>query len=70
MVDALTFYKDLNALVCDQEYEDSDILCEQLNAFLAEWANKMQTEVLQTDGLESRLEYLESELTKIKEMRD
>ena len=30
----------------------------------------MQTEVLQTDKLETRLEYLENELGKIKEMRE
>ena len=30
----------------------------------------MLTEVLQTDGLETRLDYLENELNKIKELRD
>ena len=30
----------------------------------------MQTEILQTDKLEFRLDYLEKELTKIKEMRE
>ena len=70
IVDALTFYKDLNSLVNDEQYEDCDILCAQLNAFLAEWSNRMQTEILQTDKLEFRLDYLEKELNKIKEMRE
>ena len=30
----------------------------------------MQTEILQTDKLEFRLDYLEKELTKIKEMKE
>ena len=70
MVDALTFYKDLNSLVMEREFDSCDMLCACLNAFLDEWANKMQAEVLQTDKLELRLEYLEDELTKIKELRD
>ena len=70
MVDALSFYKDLNSLVSEREYDDADILCSHLNAFLVEWATKMQTEVLQTDKLETRLEYLENELGKIKEIRE
>ena len=41
MVDALTFYKDLNSLVQEQEFEDTDLLCAQLNAFLDQWGNKM-----------------------------
>ena len=36
MVDALTFYKDLNALVHENEYEDADLLCANLSAFLGE----------------------------------
>ena len=70
MIDALTFYKDLNSLVSDNEYEDADILCSHLNAFLSDRESKMQTEVLQTDKLETRLDYLEIELGKIKEMRE
>ena len=70
MVDALSFYKDLNGLVSEREYDDADVLCAHLNAFLGEWATKMQTEVLQTDKLETRLEYLENELGKIQEMRE
>ena len=70
MIDALSFYKDLNSLVSEREFDDADVLCAHLNAFLAEWATKMQTEVLQTDKLETRLEYLENELGKIKEMRE
>ena len=46
MVDALTFYKDLNSLVTDQEFEDSDLMCANLNAFLDDWGARMQTEVL------------------------
>ena len=69
MVDALTFYKDLNSLMTEREYDSCDMLCACLDAFLAEWADKMQTEVLQTDKLELRLEYLESELLKIKELK-
>ena len=46
MVDALTFYKDLNSLVHEEEYEDSDLLCAQVKAFLSEWSNRMQTEIL------------------------
>ncbi len=41
MIDALTFYKDLNSLVTEQEFEDNDILCAQLNEFLGEWSHKM-----------------------------
>ena len=70
MVDALTFYKDLNSLVNEEEYEDSDLLCAQVKAFLSEWSNRMQTEILQTDKLETRLDYLENELYKIKELRE
>ena len=70
MVDALTFYKDLNALVCDTEYEDSDVLCGHLDVFLSEWKDKMQTEVLHTDKIELRLEYLENELGRIKELKE
>jgi 3-oxoacyl-ACP reductase-like protein len=70
MVDALTFYKEFNSLVTEQEFEDTEILCAQLNAFLGEWSHKMQTEVLQTDRLEIRLDYLENELGKIKELRE
>jgi len=70
MVDALTFYKDLNELAGETEYEDADVFCGHLNAFLAEWSNRMQTEVLQTDKLETRLEYLENELGRIKELRE
>ena len=46
MVDALTFYKDLNSLVNEEEYDDCDLQCAQLKAFLAEWSNRMQTEIL------------------------
>jgi len=46
MVDALSFYKDLNELVSEREYDDTDVLCAHLNAFLGEWSTKMQTEVL------------------------
>ena len=46
MVDALTFYKDLNSLMTEREYDDCDMLCACLNAFLAEWAHRMQSEVL------------------------
>ena len=70
MVDALSFYKDLNSLVNEREYDDPEVLCAHLNAFLGEQALKMQTEVLQTDKLETRLEYLENELSKIKELRE
>ena len=70
MVDALTFYKDLNSLVTDQEFEDSDLMCANLNAFLDDWGARMQTEVLQTGKLESRLDYLEIELNRIKDMRE
>ena len=66
----MSFYKDLNSLVSEREYDDTDVLCAHLHAFLSEWASKMQTEVLQTDKLETRLEYLENELGKIKEMRE
>ena len=52
IVDALTFYKDLNELVGETEYEDADIFCAHLNAFLADWNHRMQTEVLHTDKLE------------------
>ena len=69
MIDALTFYKDLNALVHENEYEDADLLCAHLSAFLGEQADRMQNEVLRTDKLETRLEYLDNELTKITEMR-
>lgn len=70
MIDALTFYKDLNTLVLEREYDDCDVLCACLNAFLAEWAHKMQAEVLQTDKLELRLDYLEGEMAKLKELRN
>ena len=70
MVDALTFYKDLNSLMTEREYDSSDMLCACLDAFLGEWAERMQSEVLQTDKLEMRLDYLEDELIKIKELRD
>ena len=70
MVDALTFYKDLNELVAESEYSDSEIFCEHLNAFIQERDAKMQTEVLQTDKLEKRLSYLENELRKYKEMHE
>lgn len=46
MVDALTFYKDLNELALETEFEDAEVFCGHLNAFLADWANRMQTEVL------------------------
>ena len=46
MVDALSFYKDLNSLVNEREYDDPEVLCAHLNAFLGEQALKMQTEVL------------------------
>lgn len=46
MIDALTFYKDLNSLMTEREYDSADMLCACLNVFLEEWANKMQTEVL------------------------
>ena len=49
IVEALTFYKDLNELAGETEYEDADIFCAHLNAFLADWSNRMQTEVLHTD---------------------
>lgn len=70
MIDALTFYKDLNSLVAESEYEDAEVLCAHLNAFLSDREMKMQTEVLQTDKLEERIGYLESELRKVKEMRE
>ena len=70
MVDALTFYKDLNSLVTEQDFEDTDIMCANLNAFLSDWGARMQTEVLQTGKLETRLDHLETELTKIKDMRE
>ena len=41
MVDALTFYKDLNSLVNEQEFEDSDMLCANLSAFLSEWSDRL-----------------------------
>ena len=46
MIDALTFYKDLNSLMTEREYDSSDMLCACLNAFLDEWSERMQTEVL------------------------
>ena len=41
MVDALTFYKDLNKLVHEQEFEDADLLCAHLSAFLSEQGARM-----------------------------
>ena len=41
MVDALTFYKDLNKLVHEQEFEDADLLCAHLSAFLGEQGARM-----------------------------
>lgn len=70
MVDALTFYKDLNELAAETEFEDADIFCAHLNAFLADWNHRMQTEVLDTDKLESRLEYLENEVGRINELKE
>ena len=46
MIDALTFYKDLNSLAAQSEYEDAELFCANLNAFLSEREMKMQTEVL------------------------
>ena len=41
MVDALTFYKDLNELVAESEYENAEIFCEHLSAFMQERDAKM-----------------------------
>ena len=46
------------------------MFCAHLNAFMQDRETKMQTEVLQTDQLEVRLNYLENELRKIKQMRE
>ena len=70
MVDALTFYKDLNELAAETEFEDADVFCGHLNAFLEDWSHRMQTEVLHTDKLESRLEYLENEVARIKQLKE
>ena len=46
MVEFLTFYGDLNSLMTEREYDSSDMLCACLDAFLGEWGERMQSEVL------------------------
>lgn len=70
LVDALAFYKDLQEVVAEREYDSADMLCSQLNVFLRSTAARMQNEVLQTDRAESRIAHLEAELSKIRERKD
>ena len=68
-MDGLTFYKDLNHVMLDCEY-DSEKLSSHLKTFLEQSAERMQSgSVLKTDTLEMRMEYLQRELEKIESLR-
>ena len=57
-MDGLTFYKDLNHVMLDCEY-DSEKLSSHLKIFLEQSSERMQSgSVLKTDRLELWMEYL------------